>query len=114
MEPWDTLKRLRFVDYNAPETGASPYSHEELAREMHVHSAEGTWSSGYAAWIKILRELPSLAWLGRVLSLPPFRWAGPSTYRWVARHRSFLPGAPRPCTTETCAIPGGDSARRIT
>ena len=112
IEPWDTRGRLRFVDYNATETGATPYSREELSREMHVRSPDGTWSSGFAAWIRILRVLPKLRWLGWLLSRAPFRWFGPAVYNWIARHRTILPGAPQPCATETCPIPGSVSPRR--
>src|SRR5665213_2914780 len=90
IEPWDTRHRLRFIDYNDLEAGATPYSAEELSREMHVRSPDGRWRAGFAAWIRILRVLPRLAWLGWVLSMPPFRWFGPAAYNWVARHRTLL------------------------
>ena len=49
--------------------------------------------------------LPKLAWLGRIASLPPLRWLGPSVYGFIARHRYSLPGAPARCETDTCALP---------
>jgi predicted DCC family thiol-disulfide oxidoreductase YuxK len=104
VEPWDTQSRLRFLDINDPQVEASaPYPREELTREMHLQGPDGTWSAGFAAWVRILRVLPRFAWLGWMLGLPPFRWAGPSVYRWVAGHRSLLPGVPPACTTDTCA-----------
>jgi predicted DCC family thiol-disulfide oxidoreductase YuxK len=106
IEPWDTRGRLRFLDYNEPEiaalTGLTP---DELGREMHVRGPDGAWAAGYAAWVRILRVLPRLAWLGWLLGKPPLRWLGPSVYRWVAGHRSLLPGAPQACTPETCPPP---------
>jgi predicted DCC family thiol-disulfide oxidoreductase YuxK len=106
IEPWDSNSHLRFVDYNNPQIAAStPFSMEELAREMHLRMPDGTWSSGFEAWVRILRVLPALSWLGWLLGLPPLRWLGPPTYRWIARHRLHLPGIPPPCTSTTCPPP---------
>jgi len=107
IEPWDTRGVLRFRDYNNPLIAAeTPFSTEQLAQEMHLGAPDGTWSVGFEAWVKILRELPGLAWLGKLLGTAPLRGLGPHAYRWVARHRQLLlPGAPPACTTETCAVP---------
>ncbi len=106
IEPWDTRGVLRFRDYNDPLIAAeTPFSTEQLAQEMHLRAPDGTWSVGFEAWVKILRELPGLAWLGKLLGTTPLRRLGPRAYRWVARHRQLLPGAPPACTTETCAVP---------
>jgi predicted DCC family thiol-disulfide oxidoreductase YuxK len=103
IEPWDTRGRLRFLDYNDPHLAEqAPYTREELASEMHLREPDGTWSAGFAAWVRILRVLPGLAWLGWMLGLPPLRWVGPSVYGWVARHRQLLPGAPESCTPANC------------
>ena len=105
--------RLRFLDYNDPQLAEqAPYTREELASEMHVREPDGTWTAGFAAWVRILRVLPRLAWLGRLLGLPPLRWAGPGVYGWVARHRQLLPGAPQPCTTNSCAAKPSTPGRR--
>lgn len=105
IEPWDTRRRLCFLDYNDPHVAAEvPYSRAELASEMHLRELGGRWTAGFAAWVRILRVLPGLAWLGWLLDLPPLRWLGPGVYGWVARHRGLLPGAPQSCTTDTCAI----------
>ena len=107
IEPWDTRGRLRFLDINDPEVAAAtPYPREKLLREMHLREPDGTWSAGFAAWVRILGVLPRWAWLGRLLGLAPFRWLGAIVYRWVARHRHLLPGAPPVCTAETCAPTG--------
>jgi predicted DCC family thiol-disulfide oxidoreductase YuxK len=106
IEPWDTHARLRFRDYNDPEIAAStPFSREELAREMHLRTPDGNWSAGFDAWVLILCALPGLAWLGTLLGVPPLRWLGPPAYRWIARRRLLLPGVPPPCTIETCPPP---------
>ena len=106
VEPYDTAHRIAFVDYNDPAVAArAPFSIEELENEMHVRTPDGAWVAGFAAWVALLRAMPRLAWLGWVLGAPPFRWAGPSVYRWVARNRYSLPGAPPRCNSQSCAAP---------
>jgi predicted DCC family thiol-disulfide oxidoreductase YuxK len=106
LEPWDRLGRLRFVDYNDPQVAASaPFTLEELDREMHLRLPDGAWLAGFAAWVAILRVLPGFAWLGWLMERPPLRWIGPSFYRWIAAHRTLLPGVPAACRRETCAPP---------
>src|SRR6266446_6338568 len=79
IEPWDTRGRLRFLDYNDPHVAAqTPYSREELGREMHVRGPDGRWTAGFAGWATILRGLPRLAWLGWLMGVPPLRWLGPN------------------------------------
>lgn len=110
IEPYDTCLRLRFLDYNDPEIAAqAPFRREELDNEMHVRTPDGTWLKGFAAWQVLLRALPRLSWLGRLVSMPPMRWIGPSVYAFIARHRYSLPGAPARCDSDTCAIPGRPS-----
>ncbi len=110
VEPYDTNHRLNFVDYNDPAVAArAPFPRARLDEEMHVHAAEGSWYAGYFGWVAVLRELPRLAWLGWMMSAPPFRWFGPGIYRWTARHRYRIPGFPAPCPTDSCAIPAGIS-----
>lgn len=104
--PYDSQSRLRFLDYNDPAAAAqAPFSREELDREMHVRTPDGRWVVGFDAWQELLCELPKLAWLGKIAALPPFRWMGPSAYRFIARHRYSIPGAPARCETDSCAIP---------
>ncbi len=110
VEPFDTAGRLRWLDYNDPEVAAAaPFPREELTYEMHVRAPDGTWSSGFAAWVVVLHALPLLAWLGWLLGTPMFRNAGPRLYRWVARNRYRWPGAPPPCDAGVCARPGAKS-----
>lgn len=95
---FDRHGALQFLDYNDPAVRAgTPFSREELAREMHVRAEDGTWRAGFFGWLAVLRALPALAWLARLLVLPPLRWLGPPLYRLIARHRSSLPGAPPRC-----------------
>lgn len=106
IRPYDPEGRLRFVDYNDPAVGIqAPFPRAELDREMHVRTPEGAWLRGFEAWAAILQALPKLAWLGRVAALPPTCWIGPAFYRFVAKHRYSLPGAPPRCEGDTCLPP---------
>jgi predicted DCC family thiol-disulfide oxidoreductase YuxK len=105
--PYDSSAQLRFLDYNDPPVAAqAPFSRAELDNEMHVRTPGGTWLKGFAAWQELLLALPKLRWLGRLASMAPVRWIGPSAYAFIARHRYSLPGAPARCESDTCAIPG--------
>lgn len=109
VEPYDSAARLRFLDYNDPLVAAqAPFSRTELALEMHVRMPDGKWAKGFDAWLALLGVLPKLAWIGHAAGLPPLRWLGPSMYRFIARHRYSLPGAPSRCATDTCAVSGRD------
>lgn len=113
VEPHDINRRIDFRDFNDPAVAVeTPYSREELAREMHVITPEGKWYAGFHGWIAILRVLPRRRWLAGLLSLPPFRWIGPLLYRFLAANRYRIPkfllravGAPQPCDA-TCIIDG--------
>lgn len=65
-------ENLAFVDVTACDQvalGPNLTRDDALAR-MHVRLADGTLVSGAAAFAAIWRELPSLAWAGRIASLP--------------------------------------------
>jgi predicted DCC family thiol-disulfide oxidoreductase YuxK len=105
VEPFDTNERLKFLDYNDPAVAAqTPFSREELDREMHVRAPDGMWHAGFAAWVAVLRALPLLSWLGALLGSGLFRKSGPRLYRWVARNRYRLPGSPPPCRADACRV----------
>jgi predicted DCC family thiol-disulfide oxidoreductase YuxK len=104
VEPFDTRRRIEFLDYNEPAIAAqAPFPREALDREMHVRTPGGVWLSGYAAWTALLQVMPKLAWLGWLLGLPPIRWFGPGFYRWAARNRYHFPGSPPHCESDRCA-----------
>lgn len=105
IEPFDSNRRLRFQDYNQASVAAqAPFPRKNLDQEMHVRTPDGKWMRGFDAWVALLRVLPNLAWIGWIASLPPFRWVGPALYRFIARHRYSLPGAPPRCDTDTCTL----------
>ncbi len=106
IEPLDSHKRLRFLDFNDPEVAVqTSLSHAELSSEMNLRTPEGKWLKGFDAWLAIMKVLPALAWFAWIANLPPVSWMGPSVYRFIARHRFSLPGAPASCGTDACALP---------
>src|SRR6202022_3298750 len=106
IEPYDSDGRLRFLDYEDSAVAAqAPFPRAELDQEMHMRTPEGKGLRGFEVWRALLRVLPKLAWLGRIAGLPPLRWLGPPLYGFIARHRYSLPGAPKRCETDTCALP---------
>ena len=109
---WDLNRRLNFHDFNQPQSPQTPFSLEELRREMHVLSADGEWHNGYSGWIAVLKALPGLHGWAKLMELPPFLWLGPPAYRFIAKHRYQIPqfvfraiGAPAPCT-DVCSVSG--------
>ena len=105
IEPYDSASRLRFLDYNDPAVAEqTTLTLADLRSEMNVRTPEGVWLRGFDAWVAILRVLPKFAWLARVVALPPLSWFGPAVYKFIARHRHALPGAPARCTDGACAL----------
>jgi predicted DCC family thiol-disulfide oxidoreductase YuxK len=106
IEPFDSRHRLRFLDFNDPEVAVqTSLPHAELASEMNLRTPEGKWLKGFDAWLAIVKVLPRLAWIAWIASVPPFYWLGPPVYRFIARHRFSIPGAPISCGTDACALP---------
>ena len=99
VEPLDSDRRIRWLDYNDPEIlkRATPHTREEMAAEMHARLANGNWRNGYFAWIEVIRVLPRWKWLVRILSVWPFTKLGPIFYRWLAKRRYTLFGVSPPC-----------------
>jgi len=99
VEPLDRDDRIEWLDYNHPEIlrRAAPHTRDEMAAEMHARGPNGTWTKGYFAWIEVIRALPRWKWLAPLMSVWPFTKLGPVFYRWLARRRYTLFGAPPPC-----------------
>jgi len=68
VEPLDRDRRIEWLDFNDPEIlkRAAPRTVEEMAAEMHVHHADGTWSRGYWGWIDLIAVLPRWKWMARL------------------------------------------------
>ena len=99
VEVFDRDGRIEWLDYNKPELleRAAPHTFQEMAAEMHVRRTDGTWSKGFQGWIDVLKVLPRLRWLSRVLSIWPLTSVGPVFYRQLARRRYQIFGIPPPC-----------------
>ncbi len=99
VEPLDRERRIEWLDYNDPEIlkRAAPHTREEMAENMHARTADGRWSTGYLAWIEVIRVLPRWRWLVPILSVWPLTKLGPVFYRWLAKRRYTLFGVPPPC-----------------
>lgn len=59
---------------------------------MWVRGSDGDLLEGYAAWCRIMAELPGWRWVSRIFSLPPWTMIGPHLYRFVAVHRRRFNG----------------------
>jgi len=108
VEPFDSERRLEWLDLNSPEalSRAAPHTHAQLAEEMYVRrKSNGAWSKGFFAWIEVLRVLPRLRPLAWLFARPPFTALGPILYRQLARRRYQLFGIPPPCdATGVCQL----------
>ena len=90
-EERDRDGRLVFCDLNDPAAARSfPRPPERFGDAMWVRLAGGEMASCFAGWLAVLRALPRWRSLARIIGLPPVRWAGPTLYRFVARHRHVL------------------------
>jgi len=90
-ESRDRDGRLAFCDLNDPAAaGCIPAPPGGPGDAMWVRLPGGEMASGYAGWLAVLRALPRWRLFARVMGLPPVRWAGPTVYRFVARHRHAL------------------------
>ena len=108
IEPRDRAGRIEWVDYRDPEAleqNGVPFSFDELNTEMHARRGDGMWAAGYRAVVEIMRVLPRWRVLAPILSLWPLTWAGKHFYRWLARRRYTMFGAPPPCDADgVCSL----------
>jgi predicted DCC family thiol-disulfide oxidoreductase YuxK len=79
--------RVRFIDFRAAGGNELPLTHEEHQKSMWVRDGNGALLEGFAAWRRIMAEIPGWRWLARLTSLPPFSLVGPPLYRLVAANR---------------------------
>ena len=83
--------RVRFIDIRRADEDELPLTRSYHETSMWVEDNDGTLLEGFAAWRRILAELPGWRWLARLASLPPLSLIGPTLYRLVAAHRHRLP-----------------------
>jgi len=63
---------------------------EILMETIHVVDAEGNWSTGGAAWLRIMDQVPVLWPLAVMVRTPIIRPFVEPVYAWVAGHRQLL------------------------
>ena len=86
----DTTGRLRFKDFRRAEPDELPMDRQAHEASLWAQDSDGRMFEGFAAWKRILAEMPGWKWLARLASLPPFTLIGPTMYRWIANHRQVL------------------------
>jgi predicted DCC family thiol-disulfide oxidoreductase YuxK len=103
---------VRPVPSYALDLAAHGLTQERVDREMVLLPPYGASRGGAMAAAGVLRRARgrhAVAWraLGRVLAVPPVRWAAALVYRTVAHNRHRLPGA-----TDACRLPSPPQADR--
>jgi len=89
----DPNGRVQFHDFRVLDDPNIPVARRDLEESMWVRDADGLLLSGFAAWQRVMAELPGWRWLAGLTVLPPVSWVGPSVYRLIARNRHRLPAA---------------------
>jgi len=84
---------VQFSDFRSVDNNDFPVARRDLEEAMWVRDGEGRLLSGFAAWRRIMAELPGWRWLAVLSWLPPMSWIGPALYRFVAKNRYRLPTA---------------------
>ena len=108
---FDWFGRLAFSDMErrwASVAGNYPgITIEDCEREIHLLLPDGSVSTGFFAFRKIVGYLP-LAWpFVALLYLPGSSTIGPKLYRWIASRRSRLHG----CDTASCSSVAPENQR---
>lgn len=75
-----------------------------LSQMLVKDESAGTVTGGSEAVMVLLKDMPSLAWLGWLGSLPGFRGVSRAAYRLIAKHRYRLFGRSDSCRDGTCRI----------
>jgi predicted DCC family thiol-disulfide oxidoreductase YuxK len=79
-------------------------------REMRVQRLSDKHTlGGFDGFRLMAKSIPLLVPLWPFLFVPGVPWAGRKAYRWIADHRSELPGG---CESDVCALPDPPSAKK--
>lgn len=89
-ETRDRNGRVRFIDFRTASGDELPLTHEEHQTSMWIRDHDGILLEGFAAWRRIMAEIPGWKWLARLGSLPPFTLIGPHLYNLIASNRHNL------------------------
>lgn len=91
-ETRDRHGRVQFIDFRAASANELPLTREDHQASMWVQDCEGNLLDGFAAWRRIMSEMPGWRWVAWLVSLPPFTLIGPHLYRLVATNRHRVNG----------------------
>ena len=91
----DMLNRIRYVGISSVFSATAvlagrEVSRQELLREMHMVSADGSVSKGFFAFRAIARIVPLFWIIVPLLYVPGARWAGERIYSFIARRRKNI------------------------
>ncbi|MDG0813682.1 thiol-disulfide oxidoreductase DCC family protein [Cohnella rhizosphaerae] len=102
---------LRFVPLQAVPAGSLGEASGEsdgddghLSQMLVKDESSGRLAGGADAVMLLLRDMPGLAWLGRLGALPGFRLLAAAAYRLVAKYRYRLFGKSDACKDGSCRI----------
>jgi predicted DCC family thiol-disulfide oxidoreductase YuxK len=101
---WVTLQSL-ISGETKPWPAIAGVEPAQLAARMHVTDEQGRVFEGADAVLRLLRDVPSLRWLGIVGEWPGFRGVSRWLYRLVARYRYQLFGKNESCADGVCTLP---------
>lgn len=107
----DGRHAVHFVNvHDAADDAPIPKRLLDLAtrKSMVARMPDGTFRTGYFAWVAMFRAMRRTRLLGALMDLPIFYGLGPKVYRWIADHRqaiSQLLRLPPPCNPDgSCRI----------
>lgn len=93
MRRLDRHRRLSFLDVTRHDVG--DMDRDALLRRFHVRASDGQTISGAAAFAAVWRQLPALAWLGRLAATQPAARMLELAYRGFLRFRPKLQAVAR-------------------
>ncbi|MEM1285363.1 MAG: DUF393 domain-containing protein [Pseudomonadota bacterium] len=79
---------VHWHDVSVSEMASSDLDRNDALKRFHIRRPDGSLVSGAQAFAELLKTLPSLRWLGHLLSIPPISWLAELGYR------AFLPIRP--------------------
>lgn len=91
--------RVRFSAAQVAALDGLGFTLADALRTMHMVLEDGTVVTGHESWAQILiRSRRPWPLVGRAMLLPGLSWLSARVYRWVAEHRTSLPGGTPSCS----------------
>ncbi|RUS47692.1 thiol-disulfide oxidoreductase DCC family protein [Cohnella sp. AR92] len=104
---WITIQSYQSGEHGSwPALANTPT--ERLLAQMHVIDGDRLYS-GPDGVMKLLRNVPSLRWIGILGTWPGFRGLSRLVYKLVARYRYRLFGKNDSCADGVCSLPQSKS-----